>query len=85
MINYFVVMFGINIMSDISKVKFKTILKYHKWYLCQISRTNHAINLFVYTTTRKRFVIFTGWYFKLTWNTTALLATHIAEMSHVVV
>ena len=40
--------------SDISKllhvisravrpVKFETILKYHEWYLCQISRTNHAI------------------------------------------
>ena len=25
------------------RVKFETILKYHKWYLCQISRTNHAI------------------------------------------
>ena len=42
------------IRSDISKVlyvisravrrvKFETILKYHEWYLCQISRTNHAI------------------------------------------
>ena len=28
-------------MSDISK--FETILKYHKWYLCQISRANDAI------------------------------------------
>ena len=47
--------FGINTTSDISKllhvisravrrVKFETILKYHEWYLCQISRTNHAIN-----------------------------------------
>ena len=46
--------FGINITSDISKllyvisqavrrVKFETILKYHKWYLCQILRTNHAV------------------------------------------
>ena len=46
--------FGINTTSDISKlfyiisravrrVKFGTILKYHEWYLCQISRTNHAI------------------------------------------
>ena len=24
-------------------MKFETILKYHKWYLCQISRTNQAI------------------------------------------
>ena len=47
-------MFDINITSDISKllyvisravrgVKFETILKYHEWYLCKISRTNHAI------------------------------------------
>ena len=46
--------FGVNTMSDISKllylisravrrVKFEKILKYHEWYLCQISRTNHAI------------------------------------------
>ena len=46
--------FGINTTSDILKllyvisravrrVKFETILKYHEWYLCQISRTNHAI------------------------------------------
>ena len=52
---WFVVIFGINTMSDISKlllheilwavrrVKLETILKYHEWYLCQISRTNHAI------------------------------------------
>ena len=53
-IAWFVVIFGINTSSDISKllcvispavrrVKFETILKYHKWCLCQISqRTNHA-------------------------------------------
>ena len=47
--------FGINTASDISqlllnvfsktfrKVKFETILKYHKWYLCGISCTSHAI------------------------------------------
>ena len=46
--------FGINTASDISKllyvisravrrVKFETILKYHEWYLCQISCTNPAI------------------------------------------
>ena len=51
---WFVVIFGINATSDISKllnvipqavrrVKFETILKYHEWYLCQISSTNHAI------------------------------------------
>ena len=45
---------GINATSDTSKllyvisrtgrrVNFETILKYHKWYFCQISRTNYAI------------------------------------------
>ena len=45
---------GINATSDTSKllyvisragrrVKFETILKYHEWYLYQISLTNHAI------------------------------------------
>ena len=72
-IAWFVVIFGINTKSDISKlfyvisgairrVKFETILKYHAQILL----------LFVYTTTRKRFVIFTCRYFKLSWNTTAL-------------
>ena len=53
-IAWFVVIFGINTTSDISKllyiisravgrVKFETILKYHEWYLCQISRANRAI------------------------------------------
>ena len=40
-------------------VKFVTILKYHEWYLCQISCTNHML-LFVYTNTCKGFVIFTS-------------------------
>ena len=35
-----------------------TILKYHEWYLCQISCKNHAV--FVFTTTRKGFVNFTA-------------------------
>ena len=49
-----IAIFYINTTSDISKllqvisravrpVKFETILKYLEWYLCQISRTNHAI------------------------------------------
>ena len=51
--------FGINTMSDnlkllyvisrvVRQVKFETILKYHEWYLCQISRTNHAISCLYY-------------------------------------
>ena len=52
------VIFGINTTCDILKlfyiisqairqVKFKTILKYYKWYLCQISHTDHAA-IFLY-------------------------------------
>ena len=37
--------------------------------------------LFVYTTTRKRFVIFTCRYFKLTWNTTALSQSNFRNFS----
>ena len=32
----------------VRRVKFETILKYHKWYLGQISRTNHAISCLYY-------------------------------------
>ena len=57
--------FGINTTSDISKllyvisravrrVKFETILKYHEWYLRQISRTNHVIITY---TNNKRFLL----------------------------
>ena len=57
----FVVIFGIITTSDISKllyvisravrrVKFETILKYHEWYLHQISRKNHAIICLYYYT-----------------------------------
>ena len=56
----------------IRRVKFETILKYHKWYLCQISRTNHAI-IFLYYYTQK------------VCNFHVLLANQIAEISHVVV
>ena len=50
--------------------KFETVLRYHKWYLSEISRTNHTIICLYYYP--KRFVIFTCTYFKLSWNTTAL-------------
>ena len=49
----------------VRRVKFETILKYHERYLCQISRTNHAIIRFLYYYPQ-RFVIFTCIrYFKL--------------------
>ena len=44
--------------------------KYHEWYLCQISRTNHAIICLYFHP--QGFVIFKCRYFKLSWNTTAL-------------
>ena len=85
------VIFGINTTSDISKllciisraarwVKLETIFKYHGWYLWQISHTNPAI--ICYTTTNKRFVIFTCWYFKLSWNITALSPSNCRNFSY---
>ena len=47
---------------EISQVVFMSNIKYKSCYIA----------LFVYTTTHKRFVIFTCRYFKLSWNTTAL-------------
>ena len=60
-----VMIFGINTTSSraVRRVKFETTLKFHEWYLCQISRTNHAIICLLYTTIRKKFVIFTCRYF----------------------
>ena len=71
-----------NATSDISKllygiaqavrqVKFETTLKYHEWYLCQISCTNHAIICLYYFPQKVCNIIFTCRYFKLSWNTTA--------------
>ena len=61
-------------------------LKHREWYLCQISRTNHAITaVFVYrlyTTTRKKFVIFTYRYFKLSWNIAALSQSNCRNFSY---
>ena len=81
--------FGINTTSDISKllyvisraarrVKFETILKYHEGIYAKYHV--QIMLLFVYTTTRNSFVIFTCRYFKLSLN-----ANQIAEISHVVV
>ena len=84
--SWFVVIFGINATSDISKllyiisravsrVKFETILKYHEWYFHLSKYAKYHVQIiliFVYTATHKRFVIFTSRYFKISWNTTAL-------------
>ena len=55
----------------VRRVRFETILKYHVQIML----------LFVYTTTRKRFVIFTCKYFKLSWNTTALSQSNCRKFS----
>ena len=89
-IAWFVVIFDINTTTDISKllyvisraarrVKFETILKWKEWYLCPKSCTKML--LFVYTTTRKGFVVFTSRYFKLSWNTTALSQSNCRNFS----
>ena len=63
----------------IRRVKFETNLKYHEWYLCQISRTNHAIICLYYYP--QNVVIFTCRYFKLSWNTTALSQSNCGKFS----
>ena len=71
--------------------------KYHEWYFEIVIRNlrqfwNIASGiyakyhlqimlLFVYTTTRKGFVIFTCRYFKLSWNTTALSQSNCRNFS----
>ena len=80
------------ICSDISKliyvisravrrVKFETILKYNEWYLCTISRTDHAIICLYRYPQKVNFVIFTSRYFKLSWNTTALSQSNCRNFS----
>ena len=71
--------FGINTTSDISKLLYETILKYHLWYLCQISPTNHAIICLYYYP--QKVVIFTCRHFKLSWNTTALSQSNCRNFS----
>ena len=87
--------FGINTTSDISNllyvisgafvwVKFKRILKYHEWYLCQISHTNHAIiYLYYYRYLQKacNFHMYSCRYFKSSWNTTALSQSNCRNFS----
>ena len=70
-IAWFVVIFGINTTSDISKllyvisraairwVKFEAILKYHERYLQYAKYHLQIVLSFVYTATRERFVVFT--------------------------
>ena len=73
--------FGINSTSDISKLLYVisraaniTSGIYAKYHV-------QILLLFVYTTTRQRFVIFTCRYFKLSWNTTALSQSNCRNFS----
>ena len=82
--------FGINTTSDIWKllyvisravrrVKFETILN----ITSRLYAKDHVqiMLVFVYTTTRKRFEIFTCRYFKLSWNITALSQSNCSNFS----
>ena len=79
-IAWFVVTFGTNTTSDISKLlnlrQFWNITSgiYAKYHV-------QIMLLFVYTTTSKRFVIFTCRYFKLSWKTTALSQSNCRNFS----
>ena len=53
-------------------------LKYHEWYFCQISRTNHAIICLYYHPQKVcNFLM----YFKLSWITTALSQSNCRNFS----
>ena len=83
---WFVVIFGINITRDISKLLYVNLRQF--WNIsCGIYAKYHLqmMLLFVYTTTRKGFVIFTSTevarYFKLSWNTSALSQSNCRNFS----
>ena len=70
--------FGINTTSDISK------LLYVIWNIMSGIFAKYHVQimlLFVYTTTRKGFVIFTCRYFKLSWNATDLSQSNCRNFS----
>ena len=74
-IAWFVVIFCINTTSDISKLLYVIRNLRQFWNIpsgIYAKYHEQIMLLFVYTTTRKKFVIFTCRYFKLSWNTTAL-------------
>ena len=91
-IAWFVVIFGIKFHEWYFEI---VIRNFHKplgeWNLRQFENITSGIYaklyhvqitlLFVYTTTHKRFVIFTCRYFKLSWNTTALSQSNCRNFS----
>ena len=82
------VIFGINTTSDISKFFMRNFLRRVKfgqfWNITSGIDAKYHVEimlLFVYTTTIKRFVIFTFRYFRLSWNTTALSQSNCRHFS----
>ena len=78
---WFVVIFGINTTNDILKLlyvisrAFRRVKFKQFWNITSGIYAKYHVQimlLIVYTTTHKRFVIFTCGYFKLSWNTIAL-------------
>ena len=83
---WFVVIFGINITSDISKLLYVNLRQF--WNISSGIYAKYHLQmmlLFVYATTRKGFVIFTSTevarYFKLSWNTSALSQSNCRNFS----
>ena len=77
--------FSINTSSDISKLLYviREICRQF-WNITSGIYAKYHVQimlLFVYTTTLKRFVIFTCRYFKLSWNTTALSQSNCRNFS----
>ena len=81
---WFVVIFCINTTGEISKLLY--VIRNLRQF-SNITSGNYAkyhiqiMLLFIYTTTSKRFVIFTCRYFKLSWNTTALSQSNCKNFS----
>ena len=81
--------FGINTTSDISKLSYEPLGEWNLrqfWHITSGIYAKYHIHvqimlLFAYTTTHKRFVIFTCRYFKLSWNTTALSQSNCSNFS----
>ena len=80
----------LNITSDISKLLYVILWAVRRvifetiWNITGGVYAKYQVQimlLFVYTTSHKRFVIFTCRYFKLSWNTTALSQSHSRNFS----
>ena len=81
---WFVMIFGINTTSDISKLLYVISNLRQFWNITSGIYAEYHVQIMllsVYTTTCKRFVIFTCRYFKLSWNNTALSQSNCSNFS----